>query len=113
MSTAPPSVPPPGPPASPTATDGPAPRIAVIHNADVSAHSDPAAIRAALALQLHAPVRWIETVEKLAANGVVRALECGPGKVLCGMVKRIAPALESAAIGEPAGFDAALEGLRA
>jgi [acyl-carrier-protein] S-malonyltransferase len=90
-----------------------APRIPVIHNADVSAHSDPDAIRAALALQLHAPVRWIETVEKLAAGGATRVLECGPGKVLVGMVKRIAPAIEGQAIGEPAGFDAALEGLRA
>ncbi len=90
-----------------------APRIPVIHNADVVAHSDPDAIRAALALQLHAPVRWIETIEKLAAAGTTRALECGPGKVLVGMVRRIAPSVEGQAIGEPAGFDAALEGLRA
>ena len=90
-----------------------APRIPVIHNADVAAHRDPDAIRAALALQLHAPVRWIETIEKLAADGVTRALECGPGKVLTGMLKRIAPGIEGQAIGEPAGFDAALEGVRA
>lgn len=90
-----------------------APRIPVIHNADVAVHSDPDAIRAALALQLHAPVRWIETVERLAAGGATRALECGPGKVLTGMVKRIAPTIEGHAIGEPAGFDAALEGLSA
>lgn len=90
-----------------------APRIPVIHNADVAAHTEADAIRAALALQLHAPVRWIETVEKLAAGGATRALECGPGKVLTGMVKRIAPGIEGLAIGEPAGFDAALEGLRA
>ena len=89
-----------------------APRLPVIHNADVSAHSDPDAIRAALALQLHAPVRWIETVEKLAAGGATRALECGPGKVLVGMLKRIAPGIESQAIGEPAGFDAAVAGLQ-
>lgn len=90
-----------------------APRIPVIHNADVTAHHDPDAIRAALSQQLHAPVRWIETVEKLAAGGTTRALECGPGKVLVGMVKRIAPGIEGQAIGEPAGFEAALEGLRA
>lgn len=90
-----------------------APRIAVIHNADVATHRDPDAIRAALALQLHAPVRWIETVEKLAAGGATRVLECGPGKVLTGMVKRIAPGIEGQAIGEPAGFDAALGGLHA
>jgi [acyl-carrier-protein] S-malonyltransferase len=89
------------------------PRIPVIHNADVATHSDPVAIRAALASQLHAPVRWIETIEKLAADGITRALECGPGKVLTGMAKRIAPSIEGQAIGEPVGFDAALEGLRA
>ena len=79
-----------------------APRIPVIHNADVSIHSDPDAIRSALALQLHAPVRWIETVQKLAAAGTRRALECGPGKVLVGMGKRIAPEIEMQAIGDPA-----------
>jgi [acyl-carrier-protein] S-malonyltransferase len=88
------------------------PTITVIHNADATVHSDPDAIRAALALQLHAPVRWIETIEKLAAAGVTRALECGPGKVLVGMVKRTVPSIEGQAIGEPAGFDAALAGLQ-
>jgi len=90
-----------------------APRIPVIHNADAASHSDPAAIRAALALQLHAPVRWIESVQALAARGATHVLECGPGKVLCGMLKRIVPDIEARAIGEPAGFEAALEGLRA
>lgn len=90
-----------------------APRIPVIHNADAASHSDPAAIRAVLALQLHAPVRWIESVQALAARGATHVLECGPGKVLCGMLKRIVPDIEARAIGEPAGFDAALEGLRA
>lgn len=90
-----------------------APRIPVVHNADVASHADPAAIRAALALQLHAPVRWIESVQALAARGARRAVECGPGKVLTGMVKRIAPEIAGHAIGEPAGFDAALEGLKA
>ena len=89
-----------------------APRIRVLHNADVAAHTDPDAIRAALTLQLYAPVRWIETVETLVAAGATRALECGPGKVLSGMLKRIAPAVEAQAIGEPAGFDAALAGLQ-
>lgn len=88
-----------------------APRIRVLHNADVAAHTDPDAIRAALTMQLYAPVRWIETVEKLVAAGATRALECGPGKVLSGMLKRIAPAVEAHPIGEPAGFDAALAGL--
>jgi [acyl-carrier-protein] S-malonyltransferase len=78
-----------------------APQIPVIHNADVSSHGDPDAIRAALALQLHAPVRWIETVQKLVAAGARNALECGPGKVLVGMGKRIAPELQMQAIADP------------
>ena len=90
-----------------------APAIPVLHNADVASHADAAAIRAALALQLHAPVRWTESVQALAARGVRHAIECGPGKVLTGMVKRIAPEIAGQAIGEPAGFDAALEGLKA
>lgn len=90
-----------------------APRIPVIHNSDLGSHSDPDAIRAALRLQLYAPVRWIETVEKLATLGATRALECGPGKVLIGMVKRIAPTITGIAIGEPAGFDEALAAVRA
>ncbi|HOB03212.1 MAG TPA: ACP S-malonyltransferase, partial [Casimicrobium huifangae] len=67
------------------------PQIAVIHNATVDVAGDAAAIRAVLADQLFKPVRWIETVEKMAAQGVTHIIECGPGKVLAGMVKRIAP----------------------
>lgn len=89
-----------------------APRIPVFHNSDVRAHRDPDAIRAVLTMQLYTPVRWIETIEKLAAGGATRVLECGPGKVLIGMVKRIASGIEGQAIGEPAGFDAALAGLQ-
>jgi [acyl-carrier-protein] S-malonyltransferase len=84
------------------------PRIPVIHNADVSSHSDADAIRAALVLQLSAPVRWIETVHKLVAGGAARALECGPGKVLTGMAKRIAPDLQMQAIADPAVLAATL-----
>lgn len=85
-----------------------APRIAVIHNADVSSHVEPDAIRAALVLQLHAPVRWIETVQKLAAAGMRCALECGPGKVLVGMGKRIAPELAMQTLADPAAFASAI-----
>lgn len=66
-----------------------APEIPVLQNADVQAFSDPAAIRDALARQLHSPVRWVETVQALAAQGVTRCVECGPGKVLTGLGKRI------------------------
>ncbi|MGE4070238.1 MAG: ACP S-malonyltransferase [Lysobacterales bacterium] len=84
------------------------PRIPVIHNADVSSHGDADAIRAALVLQLSAPVRWIETVQKLVTDGATRALECGPGKVLTGMAKRIAPDLQMQAIADPAVLAATL-----
>jgi [acyl-carrier-protein] S-malonyltransferase len=66
-----------------------APEIPVLQNADVQAYSDPAAIKDALARQLHSPVRWVETVQALAAQGVARCVECGPGKVLAGLGKRI------------------------
>ncbi|MFP5505339.1 MAG: ACP S-malonyltransferase [Gammaproteobacteria bacterium] len=66
-----------------------APTVPVIHNADVAAHADPAAIRDALIRQIHSPVRWVETVQYLAAQGVTRIVEAGPGKVLAGLNKRI------------------------
>lgn len=66
-----------------------APSIPVLQNADVQAFTDPAAIKDALARQLHSPVRWVETVQALAGQGIERCVECGPGKVLAGLVKRI------------------------
>ncbi len=66
-----------------------APQFAVINNVDVAAETDPAAIRDALVRQLYSPVRWVETVQALAGASVSRAVECGPGKVLGGLAKRI------------------------
>lgn len=65
------------------------PKIPVLHNADVAAYSDSAQIKDALVRQLYSPVRWVETVQKMAADGVAIAAECGPGKVLAGLHKRI------------------------
>ena len=65
------------------------PRIPVVNNVDVAAPSEPAAIRDALVRQAHSPVRWIEVVRALRARGPTHVFECGPGKVLAGMVKRI------------------------
>ena len=84
------------------------PQIAVIHNATVDVAGDAAAIRAVLADQLFKPVRWIETVEKMAAQGVTHIIECGPGKVLAGMVKRIAPDVKCLTLADKASFEAAL-----
>jgi [acyl-carrier-protein] S-malonyltransferase len=66
-----------------------APKIPVIHNVDVETHADPADIRAALVAQLHSPVRWVETIEKMSDDGILTVAECGPGKVLAGLNRRI------------------------
>jgi [acyl-carrier-protein] S-malonyltransferase len=65
------------------------PQVAIVNNVDVKPYSDPASIRDGLARQLYSPVRWVETVQYLVANGADRLIECGPGKVLSGLVRRI------------------------
>ena len=66
------------------------PTISVLHNVDVSIASEPEKIKEALVKQLHQPVRWVQTIEKMLADGVEEFVECGPGKVLAGLNKRIA-----------------------
>lgn len=85
-----------------------APAFPVLHNADVAAYSDPAAIRDALVRQLYSPVRWVETVRALKAQGVERMVECGPGKVLAGLVKRIDADVANVALTDMAGVQALL-----
>jgi [acyl-carrier-protein] S-malonyltransferase len=75
-----------------------APRIPVINNVDVANIADPARIRDALVRQAYHPVRWSETIRALAAQGITHVAECGPGKVLAGMTKRIDSSLESLAL---------------
>ncbi|MCP2040592.1 [acyl-carrier-protein] S-malonyltransferase [Neisseria sp. HSC-16F19] len=65
------------------------PAIRVIHNADVASYNDPEQIKDALVRQLYSPVRWTETVALLVKEGITEAAECGPGKVLAGLAKRI------------------------
>lgn len=79
-----------------------APRIPVVNNVDVAIETDPERIRDALVRQAAGPVRWVEAVQALKARGVEAIVECGPGKVLAGMVKRIAPEVLSAAVYDPA-----------
>jgi [acyl-carrier-protein] S-malonyltransferase len=67
--------------------------VPVVHNADVRTAETPDAIRAALAAQAASPVRWVETIREFAAQGITHVIECGPGKVLTGLNKRIAPDL--------------------
>jgi [acyl-carrier-protein] S-malonyltransferase len=90
-----------------------APSIPVIQNADVASFGDVAAIRDALARQLYQPVQWTGCVQELRDRGITRIAECGPGKVLTGLIKRIDKTLEARALGTPTDFDAALQELKA
>lgn len=90
-----------------------APEVPVIHNVDVATHAAPDEIRAALVAQLDHPVRWVETVQAMAAQGVDRLVEFGPGKVLAGLNRRIDRAMDVKPVFDPAGLDAALEAMQA
>lgn len=84
-----------------------APAIPVINNADVATETDPAAIKLALVKQLYGPVRWTESVERMAEEGIEQLLEMGPGRVLTGLTKRINRALGGSAVNDPASLEAA------
>jgi [acyl-carrier-protein] S-malonyltransferase len=86
-----------------------APSIPVLNNADVTANDAETDIRDALTRQLFSPVRWVETIEKMSADGVDKVIECGPGKVLVGLNKRINKSMASAALIDTASIEAALE----
>lgn len=78
-----------------------APKIAVLNNIDVATPTDAAAIADALYRQAFGPVRWVECVQAMKARGITHVVECGPGKVLTGMTKRIDPDLVGAALFDP------------
>jgi [acyl-carrier-protein] S-malonyltransferase len=84
------------------------PAIPVVQNVDGAVHRGVAAIRDALARQIYLPVRWTNCIATLASNGATRIAECGPGKVLSGLVKRIDKSLDGRALGTPPEFDTAL-----
>ena len=85
-----------------------APKFAVINNVDVKTETSPEAIRDALVRQLYSPVRWSESVEFMAGEGVEHLLEVGPGKGLTGLTKRIVDTMTAAAINDAASVSAAL-----
>ena len=85
-----------------------APSLPVVQNVDAKAHDGIDAIRDALVRQLYLPVQWTCCVEALAARGATRVAECGPGKVLAGLVKRIDKAMDARAIGNVGDFETAL-----
>ena len=86
-----------------------APRIAVVNNIDVAVQTEPDAIRDALFRQAFGPVRWVEVTQALRARGLLNILECGPGKVLSGLVKRIDGEIKSTTVLDPASLAQAKE----
>ena len=84
------------------------PKIPVIHNSHVETETDPTAIRNVLVQQIESPVRWVETIQKMITLGVDRIVECGPGKVLAGLNKRIARDARSLAVSDTDSLAAAL-----
>lgn len=85
-----------------------APRIPVINNVDVAIESDPQRIKDALVRQAYSPVRWVETIQKMAALGATTIAECGPGKVLAGLTKRCADGTAGLALADLAAIEAAV-----
>lgn len=84
------------------------PAIPVVHNVDVTTHEAPEDIRRALAAQLHQPVRWVETIRRLYGEGDRVAVECGPGKVLAGLNKRIERDMQCLSIHDAGSLESAL-----
>lgn len=89
-----------------------APQIPLINNVDVAVLTDPASIKDALVRQAASPVRWVETMQKVAADGITNVVECGPGKVLMGLAKRIDSSLVGEAIYDQATLERMLETLK-
>ncbi|TAH42127.1 MAG: [acyl-carrier-protein] S-malonyltransferase [Betaproteobacteria bacterium] len=89
-----------------------APQIDVLNNVDVSVYADPDRIRDALVRQAFSPVRWIESVQEMARRGMSHVIECGPGKVLAGMTKRIAKDLEGGSAHDAASLEQSIAAVR-
>lgn len=88
------------------------PRIPVVHNVDVQSHGEAQAIKDALVGQANHPVRWVECIRAMAAQGVTHVFECGPGKVLAPLSKRISADLQGLALADRAGIDQGLQVFR-
>ncbi len=86
-----------------------APRYTVIQNVDAEAHADVETLRTRLIEQLYRPVRWTSCVEAMSGRGAEVFIECGPGKVLTGLGKRIARGSKGLAVNDPDSLEAALE----
>ncbi len=82
--------------------------VPVISNVSAEPLTDASRIRALLAEQVRSPVEWVRSVERMAADGIDLAIECGPGSTLTGMMKRIAPDIRTANVGDVASLEAAV-----
>ena len=89
------------------------PQVPVIHNVDVKVAASPQAIKDALVRQAASPVRWVETIQTMAQLGVTHVVECGPGKVLSGLTKRISADLQSFAVTDKASLEQAIAAVSA
>ena len=90
-----------------------APRIPILHNVDVTSHPDAAALKEILVQQLVSPVRWVATIQAFAASGITHVIECGPGKVLTGLDKRIDPNLHHLSLADSEAIKQAIGNLTA
>ena len=88
------------------------PQIAVLNNVDVAVYDEPEKIRDALVRQAFSPVRWIETVQEMGRRGMSHVIECGPGKVLAGMSKRIAKEVEGGSAHDAASLEQAIAAVK-
>jgi [acyl-carrier-protein] S-malonyltransferase len=88
------------------------PQFAVVNNVDVAIEHEPARIKDALVRQAASPVRWAETIRRMVDMGATHIIECGPGRVLGGMTKRIAPQVQSLTLHDRASLEAALQALK-
>ena len=84
-------------------------RIPMVSNVTAAPLTDAGRIRSLLAEQVRSPVEWVRSVERMVSDGIELAVECGPGSALTGMVKRIAPGIRTATVGDAASLDAAVE----
>ncbi len=85
-----------------------APSVPVINNVDVAMETDPSRIKDALVRQAYNPVRWVETIQKMAVMGVTTVVECGPGKVLAGLTKRCADGVSGIALADAGAIESNL-----
>jgi [acyl-carrier-protein] S-malonyltransferase len=89
-----------------------APSVELINNVDVKSGDSAEAIKNALVRQAASPVRWVETIQAMAARGVTHVIECGPGKVLAGLTRRIDAGLQSLALADRASLEQALAAVK-